>query len=118
MSTYSDEDMKSMLRSWKPVDSNLVPEAARPKSGFVDVQRMDMREILDYEIRASWWAGWVGITPLQDLAGKYFAWKVRRKYARWVASRDMGRRVKAHIAELCNSPEAARPPGEKGNESR
>lgn len=33
MSTYSDEDMKSMLRSWKPVDSNLPDSEPRVEAG-------------------------------------------------------------------------------------
>ena len=62
------------------------------------LDRHDMRrEILDYEVRASWWAEWVGITCLQTLASRYFAWKVNRKYARWEASKAMTRRVMAHI---------------------
>lgn len=40
-------------------------------------------EILDYEIRASWWAHLIGNDRIQDVAARYFAWKVRRKYARY-----------------------------------
>ena len=39
-----------------------------------------MRRILDYEIMSSWWASWVGIGVLQTLAGRWFAWKTKRKY--------------------------------------
>lgn len=45
-----------------------------------------MRVILDYEIRGSWWAPLVSFSPLQRLAGSYFARKVRRKYGRWQRS--------------------------------
>jgi len=38
---------------------------------------------LDYEISSSWWASWIGWNWGQELAGKYFAWKVKRKYARY-----------------------------------
>jgi hypothetical protein len=48
---------------------------------------MTQQEILDYEIRASWWASSVGVGWMQTLAGKYFAWKVARKYARWQRSK-------------------------------
>lgn len=47
---------------------------------------VDQRRLLDYEVRASWWASWISNDKLQDLTASYFAWKVRRKYARWRAS--------------------------------
>ena len=48
------------------------------------LHRLDMRRlILDYEIRSSWWASFVGFAWAQNLAGSYFGWKVRRKFARW-----------------------------------
>ena len=40
------------------------------------------KEALDYEIRASWWAPWVSIGWMQDIAARYFAWKVKRKMRR------------------------------------
>jgi hypothetical protein len=40
-------------------------------------------EILDYEVRASWWACWC---PWHALAATYFAWKVRRKWRRYEGS--------------------------------
>lgn len=40
------------------------------------------RVFLDYETYASrWWLGWIGNQWLQKWAGRYFAWKVNRKYA-------------------------------------
>jgi hypothetical protein len=48
---------------------------------------MTREQCLDYEIRSSWWAQWVGWKPLQIVAGKYFAWKVNRKYNRWLDSK-------------------------------
>jgi hypothetical protein len=36
--------------------------------------------LLQYEIRSSWWASYISNPYLQDLSGKYFAWKVIRKY--------------------------------------
>lgn len=40
-------------------------------------------DAIDYEIKASWWASWIGWEWGQTLAGKYFAWKVQCKYARY-----------------------------------
>ena len=48
--------------------------------------------ICDYEVRSSWWASLISNKTLQDWAGKYFAWKVGRKFRRWQQSmrnRDM-----------------------------
>ncbi len=45
---------------------------------------LTQKEILDYEINSSAVASHLSLTILQKLAGKYFAWKVRRKYARYV----------------------------------
>lgn len=52
-------------------------------------------DLLDYEIRSSWWACWVSWPWAQALAGKYFAWKVNRKCGRWVASLKAREEVEA-----------------------
>jgi hypothetical protein len=51
------------------------------------------RDILDYEVHSSWWAGYISNPRLQFLAGTYFAWKVRRKYRRYKVSLDELTRV-------------------------
>lgn len=43
-------------------------------------------DILYYEVRASWWASFIWFKWGQVLTGKYFAAKVRRKYARYKMS--------------------------------
>ena len=50
-------------------------------------EQITQREILLYEISASWWAGFIGATWGRELGAKYFAWKVRRKYARYAEHR-------------------------------
>lgn len=40
-------------------------------------------QILAYEIRASWWSGYISSAWLQNLASKHFAAKVNRKYQRY-----------------------------------
>ena len=47
---------------------------------------ISIREALEYEIKGSWWASWVGNKYLQVLVSKYFAWKVKRKYNRFLLS--------------------------------
>ena len=49
---------------------------------------------LDYEIRSSWWASWIGWNWGQELSGKYFAWKTSRKYARYKQSKMWEQRIK------------------------
>ncbi len=45
--------------------------------------------ILYYEVHASWWAPWLFCDWMHTLAGKYFAWKVKRKYARYQRSLEV-----------------------------
>ena len=56
-----------------------------------DDRTMSMLDILDYEIRSSWWVSRVGSQWGQKLTAKYIAWKVKRKYDRYVRSRKFGR---------------------------
>lgn len=48
------------------------------------MKRLTRDEILDYEVCTSWWAEWIGNDFLQGLVAKYFAWKVNRKYNRYL----------------------------------
>lgn len=43
-------------------------------------------QILDYEVKSSWWASFVFWGWGQELAASYFAWKVKAKYARYSRS--------------------------------
>ena len=45
---------------------------------------LSMREVLDYEIRSHWLANWIGYEWVQSLMIKYFTWRVRRKYNRYI----------------------------------
>lgn len=74
-------------------DNRIANDATRAHS----LHGVDMRRVvLDYEIRSSWWASWIGNEKLQNLAASYFAWKVRRKCGRWEQSRRDAERLKAH----------------------
>ncbi len=55
---------------------------------------MKPEDILLYETHASWWTGWCYGDFLQTLAAKYFAWKVRRKYRRYVRSMKIAEVIK------------------------
>jgi hypothetical protein len=58
-------------------------------------------QALSYEIRASWWANRVSNPFLQDLAGRYFAWKVRRKFGRYQQMIEAGKRL-ADLKQSCH----------------
>ena len=57
------------------------------------INRLSMQEVLNYEIHSHWLASWIGFEWGQDLMGKYFAWKVRRKYNRYLVSLEERKRV-------------------------
>lgn len=44
---------------------------------------LTFREVLEYEVKSSWWAGYISWPWLQALAGWYYGRKVRRKYDRY-----------------------------------
>ncbi|HLS11782.1 MAG TPA: hypothetical protein VK050_06435 [Flavobacteriaceae bacterium] len=48
------------------------------------MKRIPQKDLIDYEISSSWWAGAVKIGWMQRLSGKYFAWKTIRKYKRYL----------------------------------
>jgi hypothetical protein len=47
---------------------------------------LTQKQVLYYEVNASWWAQWVSIPVLQEVASMYFAQMVERKYNRYIAS--------------------------------
>jgi hypothetical protein len=57
------------------------------------ISRLSMQEVLNYEIHSHWLARRVGFEWGQDLMGKYFAWKVIRKYNRYLVSLEERKRV-------------------------
>lgn len=48
---------------------------------------MDIKLFLDYEIRSSWWAQYIWWDWGRALAGRYFAWKTKRKFDRFFDSK-------------------------------
>lgn len=46
--------------------------------------KITLKEVLEYEIRSTWWTKLVSWTWFQKIAGSYFAWKVGKKYKRYV----------------------------------
>lgn len=64
------------------------------QSRISDVSGSSLSVFLDYEIRSSWWASWIGWDWGQELSGRYFAWKASRKYARYKQSKMWEQRIK------------------------
>lgn len=45
---------------------------------------INITQALTYEIKSSWWASKISNKFLSRLAGRYFAFKVKRKYDRYI----------------------------------
>ena len=54
---------------------------------------LTQKEVLDYEVRSSVIAGFVGWNWLQILVGKFYAFRVRRKYKRYYDSKKVEKRM-------------------------
>lgn len=52
-----------------------------------------IQEFLEYEVRSSWWARDVFWGWGQDLTARYFAWKTRKKYARYINSLEIQKKL-------------------------
>jgi hypothetical protein len=96
---YANIEKKETLFVLTPTMSKELFEKAKEKelSQIADASMHSLERsihyFLDYEIRSSWWASWIGWNWLQELSGKYFAWKVRRKYARYEQSKMWQQRI-------------------------
>jgi hypothetical protein len=53
--------------------------------------------LVDYEIKGAWWTGYIRHPKLQELAGRYFAWKVLRKFARQKQSNLIKLKLKTYV---------------------
>ena len=57
------------------------------------INKIEMYDILRYEVHSHWLASWISNSFLQNLMGKYFAWKVARKYKRYVSSLEIRNQI-------------------------
>ena len=48
------------------------------------MRKFTIFECLDYEINSSWWAKDLDYEWMREFSGRYFAWKVKRKYKRYL----------------------------------
>ena len=46
--------------------------------------RITMKQALRYEIESTWWVGLISYSWLQEIVSRYFAWKVKKKYKRYL----------------------------------
>lgn len=58
-------------------------------------RELTLQEILDYEIRGSIIAQFVGVGWLQDIIAKHYAKKAVRKYKRYKHSKEMEAKIKS-----------------------
>ena len=56
--------------------------------------RVTMQTLVRYEICGAGWPAFVSWGPLQILVASYFAWKVRRKYRRYLQHLEMSERFR------------------------
>lgn len=47
-------------------------------------ETMKLKEATIYEVRASFWAGFISNPFFQRLAARYYAWKAQRKFKRYI----------------------------------
>lgn len=52
------------------------------------INKIDMIDILQYECHSHWLAPYISFDWGHELLGRYFAWKVKRKYNRYSRSLD------------------------------
>jgi len=52
-----------------------------------EIKIITIEDILDYEIRSSWWASRIFWGWGHSLSAKYYAWKVNLKWKRYVKSK-------------------------------
>lgn len=52
-------------------------------------RNLTIEEILDYEARSSWLARWIWFSWGQELMGSYLAYKVNKKYKRYLQTKSL-----------------------------
>jgi len=57
--------------------------------GLDKIKKIEMYDALQYEVHSHRFASWISNDFIQGLMGNYFAWKVSRKYKRYVSSLEM-----------------------------
>ena len=57
------------------------------------MRALTRREVIEYEVSASFWASYIGFPLGQWLAGKWFAFKVSRKLTRYNAVKAAAERA-------------------------
>ena len=63
------------------------------KKRYIRTDRHSVDEILRYEVHSHWLARWVWFSWGQKIMGRYLAFKVRRKYKRYLYSLEMRDRI-------------------------
>lgn len=54
----------------------------------------DLNIFLEYEIAGSYFTGFISSNWIQEIMGKYFAWKVKRKFKQYLKFKDLQNKIK------------------------
>ena len=76
------------------IDTSEIIDAYHPGKLLYKTQDDTLQLFLDYEIRSSWWADLIWFKWGQELTGRYFAWKVKNKYKRYLNSKQEEERLR------------------------
>ena len=77
LSSHGEKLVADTIKALKIAEAKQVAQSNDPLKNLARTQ------ILDYEIRSSWWAKYILWNWLLKLTGIYFAVKVKRKYSRY-----------------------------------
>lgn len=56
--------------------------------------------LIEYEVKSSWWTKYISFDWMQELAARYFAWKVERKIARLNKNRAIAKILESDASEV------------------
>ena len=98
-------------------DSQPEAEAEKPFGGSNVGQYLPTAtQALMYEVHSSLWASWISWEWAQELAAKYYAWKVNRKMRKIKSRQENMRRIAEYIS-LPNVSHQRPLPADAGNEN-
>lgn len=49
-----------------------------------EIDKEAIKRLCEYEIASSWWSGYMCFDWMRNLASRYFLWKTKRKYKRYI----------------------------------
>lgn len=97
----------------------------KPEKQLTGIPRVPLSLILEYEIRGTWWVGWLPFQWMTNRAAKHIVKRVQRKHARYIASIEEHERIARYIppqphkneVRRQNVPAEVRPTGEVSDQT-